>query len=115
MWTLSVSHKQRRLIKLKVNELIYMHDPQGVWIDAVYQVDRQGLWLTKSQHLVGCTTTSGNVVHGQLYNVLGIEPAMLQILDNEETVSLTIPCNAKPTHCMCYYSAQGRTLRAACV
>ena len=55
--------------------------------------------------------TDGNVVHGQLYRVLETEPATLHSIDTEETVLLTDPRTVKPTHCLCYYSAQGRTVR----
>ena len=110
MWTLTVSHKQRRLINLKVNELIYKRNPQGIKIEADQQVDRQGFWLMKDQHLVGCTTDAG-IVNGQLYRVVETEPPTLQILDTEEIVQLTDPRCVKPAHCLCFYSAQGRTLR----
>ena len=80
MWTLTVSHKQRRLINLKVNELIHKRDPQGVWIDVDQHVERQASWLMKNKHVVGCVT-NGNLVNGQLHKVLETEPASLQILD----------------------------------
>ena len=57
VWTLTVSHKQRRLINLKVNELIYKRNPQGFKIEADQQVDRQAFWLMKGQHVAGALPT----------------------------------------------------------
>ena len=65
----------------------------------------------KDQHLVGCTTDAG-IVNGQLYQVVDTEPVpTLQMLGTAETVHLTDPRCVKPAHCLCFYSAQGRTLR----
>ena len=76
MWTLTVSHKQRRLDNLKVNELIHNRIPQGGCMSK--QISRytdMGFWLMKDQHLVGCTTDAG-IVNGQLYKVVATEPAI---------------------------------------
>ena len=49
------------------------------------------------------------MVNGQLY--VAKKHPHLQIMDNEETATLTDPRRIKHTHCLCFYSSRKRTLR----
>ena len=66
-------------------------------------------------HLIGCTTTRG-VFNGQLYAVSSITETsvVLCVLDSEQQVAMPreegLKC-LRPAHALCYYAAQGRTLR----
>ena len=52
------------------------------------------------------------IVNGQLHRVMESEPAVLQILDTAETVSLTDPRTVKPARCLCFYSAEAERCAA---
>ena len=108
MWTLTVSHRQRKIINEKHNELIYKRRNEGIWVEPTEQIDRIGFWLIPGCHVIGCQTDNG-IVNGQLYVVK--DNRMLQLLDREEVVELTDARCIRPCHCLCYYSSQGRTLR----
>ena len=87
---------------------------EGVWIKPEAQTDGQGFWLFPSLHLIGSATEHG-VHNGQLYVVKGLGEGSvhLQVMDSEREVELqlcSIKC-VKPAHALCYYAAQGRTLR----
>ena len=82
-------------------------------MDKAEQVDGQGFWLFPGLHLIGCATERG-IFNGQLYTVVSVgEAIMLRVLDSDQEVE----CDAawvmclKPAHALCYYAAQGRTLR----
>ena len=65
--------------------------------------------------MIGCTTTRG-VFNGQLYAVASITEThvTLRVLDSDQEVALLreegLKC-LRPAHALCFYSAQGRTLR----
>ena len=88
---------------------------RDVWIDKSDQTDGQGFWLFPGLHLIGCTTTRG-VFNGQLYAVASITEThvTLRVLDSDQEVALLreegLKC-LRPAHALCFYSAQGRTLR----
>ena len=86
MWTLTVSHKKRKLINAKLNQQIY--DGTGTWVDADKQTDKQGFWLIPGQHVIG-RNTDQHIVNGQNYTVL--DAPQLQTLDGEPAVTLIDP------------------------
>ena len=108
VWTLTVSHRERKLINKAHNEIIYKRRNEGIWVPPTEQTDRQGFWLIPGCHVIGCQTDNG-IVNGQLYVVK--EGRTLQLLDREEVVELADARCIRPCHCLCYYSSQGRTLR----
>ena len=107
-WTLTVSHRERKIINEKHNEIIYKRRNEGIWVPRTEQTDRVGFWLIPGCHVIGCVTEK-DIVNGQLYVVK--EGRTLQLLDRDEVVELTDARCIRPCHCLCYYSSQGRTLR----
>ena len=112
LWNLTVSNRHRKRLNSKLNARA-SRGQQRVWVDKAEQVDDQGFWLFPGLHLVGCATERG-IFNGQLYTVASVAEAVaLRVLDSEEEVALLreeLKC-LKPAHALCYYAAQGRTLR----
>ena len=114
LWNLTLSNHHRKRLNSQLNAQASV-GRRDVWIDKSDQTDEQGFWLFPGLHLIGCTTTRG-VFNGQLYAVVSITETSvaLGVLDSGQTVALLreegLKC-LKPAHALCYYSAQGRTLR----
>ena len=113
-WNLTVSNRHRKRLNARLNA----QAPVGrrdVWIDKRDQTDGQGFWLFPGLHLIGCATTRG-VFNGQLYAGTSITEThvVLRVLDSDQEVALFreegLKC-LRPEHAICFYSAQGRTLR----
>ena len=114
LWNLTVSNRHRKRLNAQLNAKASVGQ-RTVWIDKTDQTDGQGFWLFPGLHLIGCTTTRG-VFNGQLYAVASITEAsvVLRVLDSDQEVTLLrkegLKC-LRPAHALCFYAAQGRTLR----
>ena len=114
LWNLTVSNRHRKRLNARLNAQASV-GRRDVWIDKSDQTDGQGFWLFPGLHLIGCATTRG-VFNGQLYAVASITEThvALRVLDSDQEVALLreegLKC-LRPAHALCYYSAQGRTLR----
>jgi len=119
LWNLVVSNRRRKRLNAQLNAAAFREASLreqgggGLWVDKAEQVDGQGFWLFPGLHLIGCATERG-IFNGQLYTVVSVaEAVVLRVLDSDREVE----CDAagvkclKPARALCYYAAQGRTLR----
>ena len=117
LWNLVVSNRHRKGLNAQLNAAAYSGRADGIWVDEADQVDGQGFWLFPGLHLIGCATERG-LFNGQLYAVARLDETSvaLRVLDSEQEAELPRSDASwrrclKPAHAMCYYAAQGRTLR----
>ena len=110
---MSNRHRKRLNARLNAQASVGRRD---VWIDKSDQTGGQGFWLFPGLHLISCATTRGVFFNGQLYAAASITEThvVLRVLDSEQEVALLreegLKC-LRPAHALCFYSAQGRTLR----
>ena len=57
VWTLTVSHKQRRTINYAHNDILYKRHKAGIWVEPTEQIDKQGFWLIPGCHVIGAKPT----------------------------------------------------------
>ena len=82
-------------------------DDEGLWVPPEQQSDRQSFWLLPNMHVIG-VQTEATIYNGQLYKV--VDTQTLRVLNTDETVQLPDVRFIRPAHCLCFYSAQGKTL-----